>query len=217
MPELLKKCLASLDSKLDPELILVLDKNTKYDSFETNIKNVRKVWIDFKTKSWAAGMNVAFERVNKDYMISVQDDCLCEPDTLDRLYEIYKENDYALLSPNIKERDGNISDGDDIIEVVRENPIMGRLFSFFMLSKKIYLEIGRFDEQFYPIYYDDADYMWRLRLAGYRIGLVRYLQVKHEGRGTVKCIDTTESEKKYRLKWGGGAYREEVYTTPYGD
>jgi GT2 family glycosyltransferase len=37
-------------------------------------------------------------------------------------------------------------------------------FSVVLLSKALYEELGKFDEQFYPAYFEDSDYLYRLKL-----------------------------------------------------
>ena len=42
-------------------------------------------------------------------------------------------------------------------------------------------EVGTFDENLFPVYYEDEDYELRLRLAGLRSVHVRYVLVVHGG------------------------------------
>ena len=39
-------------------------------------------------------------------------------------------------------------------------------WSMFIISKAMFSRIGRFDEDFYPAYYEDSDYIYRMNLAG---------------------------------------------------
>lgn len=89
-------------------------------------------------------------------------------------------------------------------------------------------EIGLFDEGFYPAYFEDDDYLWRLQLAGYsdllRVDVVD-LGITWPTHGTTKLEAGPElrreieegyerSRKLYEKKWGGAPLHE-LYGKPY--
>lgn len=100
----------------------------------------------------------------------------------------------------------------------------GNAFSLFLLKKKGFCEIGSFDKRFYPGYYEDNDYAWRMHLKGYNIITVETATYDHIGSSTIKTYNQEEMEQHhrdfsrigqyYRSKWGGMP-GEEKYTEEF--
>ena len=225
--DLFDKCIASIKSKLKPELI-VIDVGGVLDAVRNanEFGSVQFLTID-PAKSCGAGINMGFKAAKYDHMIYLQDDCECEPYALDKLFDEYKRHDYGLMSPNIQEpnntRELNEKIQDKIIQLGRSHFFIGRVFACFITSKHFFQLIGDIDEQFYPLYYDDTDYFYRMKLRElFRIGLVCNAVVTHHARGTLKQYDEGKmrgfdknNKKLYIKKWGGPP-RNEVYDKPYG-
>src|SRR5690606_23756740 len=51
--------------------------------------------------------------------------------------------------------------------------------ALFALRRSLWEAIGPFDEGFYPAYYEETDYCYRARQAGYEIGYVPAVQGVH--------------------------------------
>jgi len=95
------------------------------------------------------------------------------------------------------------------------------LWSVVLIRKDIFDEIGRFDEQFYPAYLEDSDYIYRLNLVGKRQGIDTRLNpkvVKHggtwESKPEVVSQYLNQNREKYVAKWGGLPFLE-TFTNPY--
>lgn len=77
---------------------------------------------------------------------------------------------------------------------------------FFCLPRWVYEKVGGFDEQFYPAYWEDNDYILRLREAKVPMKPVASVQVRTEGGQTMKFLDSSqahkESNEKFIKKWG---------------
>ena len=52
-------------------------------------------------------------------------------------------------------------------------------WSCFALTARAVREVGTFDENIYPVYFEDQDYEWRLHLAGYHSEHIRDVLVVH--------------------------------------
>lgn len=89
--------------------------------------------------------------------------------------------------------------------------------------------VGRFDENFYPAYMEDSDYLIRLHLAGYPsprengqdhrwiIGLDCWdLGTEHSIRAGLVQVDFTPLIDYWTRKWGGQPPRA-AYDRPFGD
>lgn len=85
--------------------------------------------------------------------------------------------------------------------------------SVFLFPKQTYNEIGWFDEQFYPAYYEDNDYFWRLECKK-KILLKSYLlnpAIQQNSSSIAKDPSLNkgrENRKRYEKKWGGYPGRE---------
>lgn len=90
-------------------------------------------------------------------------------------------------------------------------------------------DVGPFDEQFAPAYFEDSDYLWRLHLAGYpspRANTRPFCRIEgidatdlghaHAVRTGAVSIPWATLTARYLDKWGGVG-GEETYLTPYDD
>ncbi len=84
----------------------------------------------------------------------------------------------------------------------------------FILPKSTYVRIGRFDEQFFPAYFEDNDYDYRLKLEGLELYKHSFLlPVIHKVSQTSELDDSILMEyeankSRYIAKWGGEPLRE---------
>jgi GT2 family glycosyltransferase len=94
-------------------------------------------------------------------------------------------------------------------------------WSVILMSKYMYDYIGDFDETFYPAYYEDSDYLYRMKLKGIRQDLEAELNPQ-----TVRISMTQERDPelvnasmqanrlRYIEKWGNSPLLE-TFLTPY--
>ena len=100
------------------------------------------------------------------------------------------------------------------------------MFSCFMLTPEVVEKVGYFDESFYPAYFEDNDYAYRMSLAGL-LTKVRQVKtgMKHIGSATITAFTPEQLAKHHRnfnknseyytQKWGGQPHHEH-YKTPFG-
>lgn len=90
----------------------------------------------------------------------------------------------------------------------------------FILPKKTFEQIGRFDEQFYPAYFEDNDYTYRLILNLKSIFQVPFLNpfLYKSSQSILKEPSLRDgyllNEKRYAEKWGGQP-KFEKFKKPY--
>ena len=53
--------------------------------------------------------------------------------------------------------------------------------AFLMIRRDVWLELGGFDERFYPLWFEDVDFCWRARDRGYRMCYTPHAVAKHTG------------------------------------
>lgn len=99
-----------------------------------------------------------------------------------------------------------------------ENPC----FSAFMVSRECWEKVGEFDEIFFPAYYEDNDYHYRINLAGLKAITYPPAIFFHWGSATqLEAIgrpltDSSNQHAQYVRKWGGNPGQEQ-FKHPYND
>lgn len=98
-------------------------------------------------------------------------------------------------------------------------------FDFFLLHSSTIEKVGWFDENFYPAYKEDQDYMYRCCLAGVQRMDIPGCSADHVRSATISsnrkyqmrnCETHTANLNYYVEKWGGDAGHE-LFSNPYGD
>ena len=137
---------------------------------------------------------------------------------------IFAKNDWALLlNDDVYLGYGN-SKVNMCIEMSEVGLVQSELnWSVLLINKDLYEYIGEFDEGFFPAYYEDSDYMYRLKLHG----------LLHEVNNNLNPIDAKVSQtyekapdlvnlsmrfnrQRYIDKWGNVPLLEK-YTTPFNN
>jgi GT2 family glycosyltransferase len=135
---------------------------------------------------------------------------------------IYKEHDFAMiLNDDIYFGYGK-SHIENLIDKYSTQKLMTNPIDWcvFVMPKATYIENGKFDEQFYPAYCEDNDYVYRLKLKGHKVYKTHELIPKvHRASMTLEkdyTLQTAfhENKEKYIAKWGG-APDFEVFKNPY--
>jgi GT2 family glycosyltransferase len=98
------------------------------------------------------------------------------------------------------------------------------VWALFAISEKLHKEINGFDENFYPAYFEDNDFHYRMKLKGYDITLVTDISLGHENSSTLAAFNENQmnihhlcfrkNRSYYTDKWGGPPTHEK-YTTPF--
>lgn len=93
----------------------------------------------------------------------------------------------------------------------------------FGLSAEAIDQAGFFDENFHPIYAEDADYEYRCRLAGVpwyfidggatHVGSVSWRSDEHNAQNNARTYP--DNVEYYARKWGGYLRGGEIYETPF--
>ena len=82
--------------------------------------------------------------------------------------------------------------------------------AFLMFSRAAWSTVGGFDEQFWPIWFEDVDFCARIRNVGFQIKLVLSSVAKHTGGHSIQEL-TVENRERYwygsLLKYAAKHYR----------
>lgn len=95
----------------------------------------------------------------------------------------------------------------------------------FAVTKRCVDEVGLYDENFYPVYYDDTDYGYRMSLIGAQKTLCYPPRISQDLGGGVKSdegifnlywVNVNHIHDYYVRKWGG-EHTQELFKTPFND
>jgi GT2 family glycosyltransferase len=185
---------AALSGTVKPARVFVIDngKNIMPPGFCVPIMDGPEVEV-FRPPtplSVSASWNEAFRRFG-DWIIVANDDVEIGPDTIAEFVRAAESTPKPLITSNI-----------------------GQGFPMFLLKQQAFRDVGPFDEQFAPAYYEDTDYLHRLHKAG--LGVVRIdAGVRHGPGGTSAKEAGLDLEAilaanlaRYVAKWGGPPGRE---------
>lgn len=92
-------------------------------------------------------------------------------------------------------------------------------WSAFILSKNIYLSVGRFDVGFERCYFEDNDYEYRMKLENIPIVYEKELNAEvYRNSMTIQkepYLNNFNNNMNYYISKWGGMPKEEQYTTPF--
>lgn len=113
---------------------------------------------------------------------------------------------------------------DQVDEFIENNPtdfyVGTGTWCNFVLPRKTWNIVGEFDESFYPAYFEDNDYCYRIRMAGlqrinsefFNPEVYRNSQTIAKDKSLNKNFD--RNKELFKEKWGGYPL-EETFITPY--
>jgi len=94
-------------------------------------------------------------------------------------------------------------------------------WSVFLMHKEFYDFVGDFDEIFYPAYYEDSDYLYRMKLLGIKQDIDSFLDPKevnismtYERAPDMVNQAMKDNKQRYIEKWGNLPLLEN-YIKPY--
>ncbi len=98
------------------------------------------------------------------------------------------------------------------------------VWAAFIITEELHKATGGFDENFYPAYFEDNDYHYRMKMLGYDITEVPEIPCGHKNSSTLAAFNEEEKQAHhanfrknrsyYNDKWGG-LPTHEIYTTPF--
>lgn len=193
---------------------LLLPSLNKYvkDFYETDIHIIDNgnQEIDFKHK------NVHIHVQKNNIGVAASWNKLCK--------DIFKSKDWALLIND----DVYLGYGKTRVHVCMEMSEVGLVqsthnWSVILINKDLYEYVGDFDEGFYPAYFEDSDYMYRMKLLGLRHEINNSLDpwdVKvsqtYEKAPDLVNLSMQFNRQRYIEKWGNTPLLE-TYKLPFNN
>lgn len=161
-------------------------------------------------KTWNQGIQEVYEK-GYDLCLVTNDDVLFAPYTIDAMIDsVWTAHADLVTAANVRD----FIDPNDICfypqpEVsYTEHPD----FACFIITKWLMEEIGGFDEEFYPLFFEDNDYHYRMMLNGFRAVKAHHAVMYHFGstshrqmvdaQGNIRHEQFRRNQRRYRAKWG---------------
>lgn len=185
----LQTCVDSaLACSTPPTKILVMDNSA--GGLKAHDFHDKPVYVHTPSYNWGCAKSWNwFMQQNDDIVIICNDDITFNDRTLPSIIEAYHENPNRVIAPCAG----------------------SNIFSCFLLPKSIYDQVGAFDEQFWPAYFEDNDYSKRVTQAGIPFCFTG-AGYGHVGSATIATYSAAEKDEhnrqfaanreRFRQKWG---------------
>ncbi len=167
---------------------------------------------------FAGGVNAGIDAATGDLFILINQDCLVLPGWLDAIVQTMESREeIGIAGCTILNKDGSINHagaylsrpgayGVHITEVLSNQPqdveyVTGAVFA---IRRKCWKETGRFDEGFYPAYYEEVDYCYRAAYHGSKITFIpdakaTHLLTSEEWRKDPYVFWANQNHSRYRF------------------
>lgn len=173
-------------------------------------------------RAWNRGITETFQRGN-DYALVINLDIVFREDTIDNLIKVAKKYPNPIIWSATAWADPSTLGTAELTD----ESIDDAHFSCFLVDRRLFSEIGLFDEGFKPAYHEDADMRYRIRLKGAKMMMTRQSLFFHVENAVIKgsqiaqTSDFWEIERalrkcleRYIRKWGGNPYHE-IFKEPF--
>lgn len=162
--------LASIFTTHPYHIVVVDDGSTDYtktglkefQAVEPRLSVITNPTADSLSAKWNMGIALAFEQMCEAVLVC-NNDIILNPVTIDALVARLGKGDVGMVTAhNLR---GELARPEDILAfpVTYESTEAPHPdFSCFLISKKTYEEVGPFDENFSPCYFEDGDYHLRM-------------------------------------------------------
>lgn len=184
-------------SSLLPTHIYLVDNLSKISQSDLiKTKATLSIYHPYKPYSVSINWN-RFLHLYEDYIIISNDDIILRNDTIEVIIKDCEENKEELFitCPNSR-------------------------WSFFVQRKKSISIVGEYDSNFKNAYFEDVDYEYRLKLAGYKTFYSKAKILEHRDSPSLNGTwrnkpNVIRNEKLYELKWGSKYVGHEKYQEPF--
>lgn len=198
----LEKCFKTVLGSEYPhfEVVFVDDGSTdgSVEYLKSTFKDARiKILCNEKNLGWSAANNRGMKEARGEIIILLSNDLEVDPNWIKEIVKVMLSNSrVGVIQCNVHSLwdKGTIDSGMNYLDkygysygfVSANNPeevffAEGMAFAF---KREVMEKIGMLDEYFF-MEYDDMDFSWRARLAGYKVLFVPKAIVYHAGGGTV--------------------------------
>lgn len=200
----IEKCLESLIKvNYTNYEIIIVDNNSDDGSRELIEDKYPTIKIKKLEKNYGFTYpnNLGAKMANGDFLLFLNNDTIVTPNFISELMNtITSRSDIAICQSFLLKMNGDVDSSGDFIDCYgrafssrEKNPKFRHILSArgasMMVKKKIFFELGGFDEKFFASF-EDVDLGWRANIFGYGVVLAPKSLVYHMGGQTIKNINT---------------------------
>jgi hypothetical protein len=174
-------------------------------------------------RAWNKGIRLALARGAR-YVLLTNLDLVLHSRCIDELVAFAESHPEAVLWSASPWGDVKTLEEAPLSNAVSEHPHC----SCFLVDRKLFEQVGEFDEKFVPAYHEDSDMLYRIKRAGLPALRTESALFFHLERGTIKglILSTPVEEvrkldqmiednlQRYIRKWGGPPTNE-VFLSPF--
>jgi len=204
---LLEGCITSLyktDYRKDRYNVIVVDNASTDGSAEFLKDNYPRVKIVKSKKNIGVasnnlGVRFALDEIKSDYVVLLNNDVLVHRNWLKELINaVESDSTIGACGPTVLNTDGTIQSLGGTVDIIGTPYLITRHKSSgiadvqwasaccIMFKREALDKLEYLVDQRYFIFYDEIDYCWRLKYAGYRTVFVPKSVVTHKGSSTIK-------------------------------
>jgi GT2 family glycosyltransferase len=188
--------------------------NPSLKKYEIDFPDIEKHIIDNgRQSSYLLSKDCSYFIANENYGVAKSWNYLCN--------KIFEKNDYALILNDDIYLGTKKTDIENLIKQKPDKLIKATPdWCAFIMPKSVYQRIGKFDECFYPAYYEDKSYEYRVKLAGLSIIKSPILNpVVYKTSQTLEFMpsihELSKKNKKIYIEMWGGEPEREKFKKPY--
>lgn len=197
--------------------VIIVDNGSIDDTNELVTKYTNIHWVMLpKNTGFTGGCNRAAEKAKGKYICFINNDCVVEHTTFEKLLTYITENNIIATQPIIKNNKGTIehigfwidtkigkahiiSSKTEYEKVLEENKLYGLSGTCLMIQRNIFCSIGMFDESFHS-YLEDVDLAITLFEKRLLISPCFSTEVIHDHMSTSKKMGSYK-QKRDMINW----------------
>ncbi|MFD0694211.1 glycosyltransferase family 2 protein [Paenibacillus sp. GCM10027628] len=192
---MLKECIHSIRKHTDvPYEIIVVDNGSTDGTTKFLLQEAIPFVSNYENRGFPAACNAGMKLSKGDTILLLNNDVLLTPNWLSHMLScLYHQKDVGIVGPMTNYASGSqriqvaYTSLDDMIRKYNIEKLgtyteVKRLIGFcFLFKREVMQKIGLLDERFSPGHYEDDDYCYRARQAGYRLMIAEDTFVFHHG------------------------------------
>jgi GT2 family glycosyltransferase len=212
----LRTCIESLIRTTTTAEILVIDNASADESVESvqRYRNRVNFVRNSVNRGFAAAVNQAFHATSTSYVLILNPDLQATPGAIQLLEEFldahgragaiggyvgerYLPKALPTASTLVRENLGLLKDRNYIRSASEPVQVAQPAAAALMVRRDAYDEVGGFDEQFYPAWYEDVDFCQRLQSKGWEIYFAPQARLIHEGGYSAEAMGAPDFLRSY--------------------
>lgn len=216
-----EQCLKSLATDMANGVqIVVLDNGSSQETrdFLAAVPKIELIRNE-TNRGCAPAWNQGVAKAGGHRVVILNNDVVVPPGWLEGLVEYSSMNRVDIASPAIREGILNYDFENYAADFMRRMATVERRGIAngicFMIDRRVLDKIGNFDETFRIGQFEDTDFFWRARQAGFRLGTTGASFLHHHGSATQIALRSSapkdeyeaENRRRFRQKWRLSGWR----------